>query len=101
MKKLFFTALIAVSVMSSAFAYPATNVRYDIINSFQTSFPNATNVQWDINQRFVKATFVSDNKNTEAFYSVNGDFIATTQAITIDKLPTWAKRRFAKKYGSY
>jgi hypothetical protein len=101
MKKLLFTALIAVSFMSSAFAYPVNFVSNDIINSFQGSFPKATNVQWDVNAHFAKATFVTDHLNTEAYYSLNGEFIGTSHAVTIDNLPTWAKRRFAKKYGSY
>ena len=101
MKKLLFTALIAISLTSSAFASSTKEVGYHIANSFATSFPKASLVQWKITADYTKASFVLNNVNTEAFYNRNGDLIATSYAVTIDEMPTNVKRSLAKKYSDY
>lgn len=101
MKKLLFSTLIAVSLISSAFGAPVKKVNYRISSAFEATFPHVTNVEWDVTAAYAKATFVLNNKNTEAFYNPEGEFIGTSQAINVDELPTAVKRTFAKKYGTY
>ncbi|MEJ7677453.1 MAG: hypothetical protein WKG06_06200 [Segetibacter sp.] len=101
MKKFLLTTFIAVALISSAFASPVEEVNYFVINSFKDNFPKVTDVHWDVTSSYAKATFVLNSMKTEAFYKLNGDFIGTCYAITIDDLPVYAKRSFAKKYGSY
>jgi hypothetical protein len=101
MKKLLFTALIAVSTIASAFASPVEKVSDRIKGSFNSNYPDISNVKWDMTTDYAKATFVIENVTTEAFYSHNGEFIGTSQAISINDLPTGVKRSFAKRYGNY
>jgi hypothetical protein len=105
MKKLLFTALIAVSIISSSFAAssPVLDKKVDagISNSFRNQFRDANNVKWDQTSEFTRATFVTNNILTEAFFDRDGEFIGSSRAISLDQLPTAAKRTFAKKYAGY
>ena len=100
MKKLFIAALFAITFITSAFAAD-TKVNSVILSSFKFEFKNASNVQWTTGKDFVKATFIYDNKNMEAYYSPNGDMIGTSKPITLDQLTVRAKRNFAKKFDGY
>jgi hypothetical protein len=103
MKKLLLSALIAVSLVSSAFAASGENkkVSLQITKAFESNFNEVGNVTWNITEKFAKATFVLNDVTTEAFYSPDGEFIGTSQAIALDKIPTVAKRAIAKKYVDY
>lgn len=100
MKKLLLAAFVAVSIISSAFAAPSQTANYFVSNSFKQDFPFVSNVQWTISASFSKATFLLNNIKTEAFYKADGELIGTASAITLDELPTNAKRTFAKRYSS-
>jgi hypothetical protein len=104
MKKLLLTALIAVSLISSSFAAsPVADKKVSSVltSSFARYFSNVSNVKWDVTPNFAKATFVIEDVATEAFFDLDGDFIGSSRAITLDKLPTAAKRTFAKRYADY
>ena len=101
MKKLFISALLAVTVAVSSFAAEGNNVSYTVRNNFSSQFKKASDVQWTSGENYTKATFVLDNVRTEALYSAEGEFIGTNQAITLEELPVNAKRAFAKKYEGY
>ena len=101
MKKLLMFALIAVSVITCAFAAPLKGVNYFVSNSFKSRYPQVADVHWTATTSYAKATFVLNNVRTEAFYKPDGDFIGSCHAISIDDLPITAKRSFAKKYANY
>ena len=101
MKKLFISALLAITVAVSSFAAEGNNVSYTVRNNFSSQFKKASDVQWTSGENYTKATFVLDNVRTEALYSAEGEFIGTKQAITLEELPVNAKRAFAKKYEGY
>lgn len=101
MKKLFISALLAVTVAVSSFAAEGNNVSYAARKDFSAQFKHASDVRWTSGENYTKATFVLNNVSTEALYSAQGEFIGTNQAITLEELPVNAKRAFAKKYGGY
>src|SRR3954454_7710478 len=101
MKKLFMTALIAVSLVSAAFASPVKNVSLIVAKSFETAYPRVNKVQWVVTKDYTKATFTINDIKTEAFYNSNGEFIGSSQATSLEDLPTYAKRGLAKKYSGY
>lgn len=101
MKKLFFAAILSISVAVSAFATDANKINYRIRQNFETEFRDATEVQWTLRSNFAKATFNLDGEAVEAFYNLSGTMIGTSKKITIDDLPTGAKRVFARKWGEY
>lgn len=101
MRKLFFAALTAIVFTTSAFAEGDASINRNIRNSFQDDFGIVEGVQWGTTANFATATFILNNKRTNAFYEHDGKLIGTTQAINIDEMPASAKRAFAKKYSNY
>jgi hypothetical protein len=101
MKKLLLSALIAVSVFSSAFAEPVIKVNSRILADFKGKFKVTDQVKWDVTANYVKAMFVENNVTTEVFYNVDGEYIGTSQPISLDNVLTAAKRSLAKKYADY
>lgn len=101
MKKLLFTALIAISLMSSAFATPVKGVTYRMAEAFSTAFKGAENLQWSLTDDYVKASFDLRGIKMEAFYDHSGELIGSSHAITLESLPIQAKRKFAMKYSDY
>jgi hypothetical protein len=99
MRKLFISALFALSIAVSSFA--AGNETSTARNNFASQFKKVSDVEWTSGENYTKATFVLNNVRTEALYSEAGEFIGTNQAVTIEELPVNAKRAFAKKFDGY
>lgn len=100
MKKLFFAALLAIAVASSAFA-GSTNVNVKVLNNFKTTFAKASEISWTSTDDYAKAVFTIDNVKMEAFFNIDGELIGTSKNITLDELPVNAKRTFAKRFSGY
>ena len=100
MKKLFITALLAISVAAGAFAAP-TKVSSAILANFNAVFKKAGNVSWLITADYSRAAFTSDNKKMEVFYNYNGDIMGTSKNISLNELPVNSKRQFAKLFAGY
>ncbi len=101
MKKFLTTALLAIVLVTSSFASGENSINYSVKTNFQKDFGKVSNVEWTANDNFSTATFVLNNKRTNAFYDNNAELIGTSHAITIDDLPASAKRVFLKKYTDY
>lgn len=101
MKKFLLTALVAVSLAGSAFAADVTRVSNEVIANFREHYKTET-VSWTMTPEYAKATFTKDGQKVEVFYNnFNGEEIATSKTISLDKLPVDAKRKFAQKYAGY
>ncbi|WP_207495003.1 hypothetical protein [Aridibaculum aurantiacum] len=101
MKKLFFAALIATTVATTAFATDAKKIGVRVHNSFKADYGNIENVNWTLRDNFAKASFQLNGEKMEAFYDVEGNNIGTSKAIAVDAIPTSAKRALAKKFADY
>jgi hypothetical protein len=103
MKKFLTTALLAVTLITSAFAFtPDPNkLNQKVIANFKQEYADATDVEWTVKPSFAKVTFTLNNQTNNAFYDLQGNFIGCSHAISLESLPTHAKRSFAKKYAEY
>ena len=101
MKKLFFAAIIAVSVSASAFAQDVNQIDERAVADFESAFAGASNVEWISKEHFTKASFHQNDQKVEVFYNLDGELIATTTQIKMDKVPTFVKRIIAKSYSDY
>ena len=101
MKKLFISALLAITVAASSFAAGENTVNLATLKNFKAEFKKASDVQWSSAENYTMATFTLNNVRTQALYTPEGEFIGTNQAITLEELPVRAKREFAKKYDGY
>ncbi|MDB5246319.1 MAG: hypothetical protein JWQ40_713 [Segetibacter sp.] len=100
MKKLLMAALVVVTMGTSAFAAPK-KVSSFVKNNFQSEFSQASEVTWLAEDAYAKATFTLNNVRMEAFYSLTGEIIGTSKAVSLDDIPVAAKRSIAKKFGEY
>jgi hypothetical protein len=97
MKQLFFAAIIAVSVTTSAFAgtiFINTNDCKDL-NCVVENFKNVTITN---KADFIKATISDADEKQEMFYNSEGDFIGASKNIAYDKLPIKAIKTISKYY---
>jgi hypothetical protein len=101
MKKLFITALLTVTVATSAFASDEKKLNVNVLRSFEAQFEFAENVKWNTNSKYIKASFEVEGKKTDAFYNLDGEYIGSSEKITLEDLPVQAKRTFAKRYSDY
>ena len=104
MKRLFFAALVAVLVGTSAFAADtkdASKVSYKVRTVFDAKFNGASNIEWTLREDFTKATFLLADQQVEAFFSSDGELIATSRKVELNKLPLNAIQSIQKKYAAY
>lgn len=101
MKKVFFAALLAVSVAGTAFATPSGSVSYRVLTHFTADFGRPADVTWTIKDDFVKASFTKNNERVEAFYTVEGEMIGTSKEINLKDLPEEIKKTMENKYPMY
>ncbi len=96
MKKLFISGLLALTLITSSFAAPASGSR--AMDHFTSSFANAKGVSWKITDRFEKVSFTLNNEKVDAFYDNNGEMIGISKTMAFDKLPKSALETLTTKY---
>ncbi|PSR55391.1 hypothetical protein AHMF7605_18710 [Adhaeribacter arboris] len=107
MKKVIYTALLVTGLSVSTYA--ADDYRYSkearVTSNAQAQFNDlyakATNVNWEVTEKFQKAFFILDGVTMTAFYNLNGEHIATTQPGKVEQLSETALARIAKAYKGY
>jgi opacity protein-like surface antigen len=98
MKKIFIAAVLAVTVAGSAFAADASKLSYRIKSSFEILFNGAKDVNWTVRESFTKANFTLAGEKVEAFFSPEGELIATARKVQYGTLPYGALKKIEKKY---
>jgi hypothetical protein len=88
MKKiiLFFALVLAIGI-SGSFANDSDGIAQTVKSSFSRDFKSATNVRWQQNKDFDKATFNLDNQVLFAYYDPTGFLIAVSKNIISENLP--------------
>jgi len=103
MKRLLLTLTIALSLISlSSFANGnGDEVSPRAIQSFNSSFKNATEVNWTISNNFYKVNFAMSGQYVSAFYDADGKMIALTRNISSLQLPIALQAELKKSYDGY
>lgn len=99
MKKIIIMLAVAISSIT-AFASDK-NVNATVLNAFNKEFSGVKDVQWTSTNDFFKASFVYNGQNVNAFYSVDGEFIALTRNISSLELPMHLQTNLKNSYNSY
>jgi hypothetical protein len=80
-------ALFLAALTTQSFANDV-KVTHAVMQSFKSTFTNASNVQWSVVERMYKAEFIVDGEKTAAFFDIeDGSLVATARYITINDLP--------------
>ena len=89
MKKIIFTwAIILTAGLTSAFAAPDGGINQGTIASFKKEFVSASNVSWQTESVYAKATFTINDQVMFAYYSMdNNELMAVARNISSRQLP--------------
>ena len=100
-KSILSLSLILMIGLSSAFANNFEGVNQKVISSFQKDFSNAKDVKWERSKEYAKATFSLNGQVLFAFYSEEGEMLATTRNILSSQLPINLQNDLKKEYGNF
>jgi hypothetical protein len=101
MKKLFMLALVLTTLFTSAFSADPVNNNKAVVNAFNKSFSNATNVEWTINKEFHRAKFTVSGQVMYAYFTEDGELMAITRNIKVEQLPIALSSALSSKYKDY
>ena len=101
MKKILFSTMIAATLFTSAFAAETDQIFLRAEHNLQMKFKNTGKVEWSNKHGMMKATFFNNGKQTEAFFAVDGQLMATCKIMNADEVPTYAKIKLAQKYAGF
>ena len=97
MKKLFFAALVTLSIGFSSFTASADD-SISSVKEFNTVNNTSKNVSWKYTDNFHKASMDLKGIKTEFFYTPDGEFLASSQSFDYAKLPQAALKTLASNY---
>ncbi|MGO3719374.1 MAG: PepSY-like domain-containing protein [Mesonia hippocampi] len=69
--------------------------------NFQKAYPNATDVEWEMEGENYKVEFDMGKMDNEIWYSIDGNTIKTEMEITENDLPSAVKNTVQSKYPDY
>ena len=101
MKKLFFTAIAALTLGMASYAADGNKVSYRTLNTFEKEFSGATDVSWSVTPVYTKAKFKIADEQVEAFFDGNGEVIGLSRKVDLKKLPLSAIQKIQKNYSKH
>jgi hypothetical protein len=87
--------------LSSAFANNNEGVSQKAKTSFSDNFTTVSNVQWQQDKNFAKATFIMNSQVMNAYYNDNGELMAITRNILSSQLPINLMASIKKDYSNH
>lgn len=99
-----FIALLTAAASLFANASSATDkieIAPAAIQSFKSTFAQASEVNWSVANNLYKADFALNGQYATAFYDEEGSLIATTRNISSLQLPITLQASLKKEYGEY
>ena len=99
MKKFLLMLAILVSTVS-AFASDKI-VDPKVLESFNSDFSAAKEVNWSRGENFFKAEFVFNGQHVNAFYNTDGDLLGLTRNISSTDLPLNLQNALKKSYADF
>jgi post-segregation antitoxin (ccd killing protein) len=101
MKFIFLTLIALISLGSTSARAQDINVSAAVINSFNTSFKNASDVQWKESGSYFKADFSMNGQYVTAFYDQTGELKAVTKNVSPLQLPVTLQNSLKTSYDEY
>ncbi|WP_256010816.1 hypothetical protein [Desertivirga xinjiangensis] len=78
-----------------------TNASYFAQNNFEAKYHDAKNVVWSNVDGYYKAAFTLNGVKKSAFFNAQGEYVATTEYISGEKLPAKSLEKLKKLYKDY
>ena len=87
MKRIVITLTVLFSLVSFSSFANEVKVNSKVLESFNSYFKNATEVDWTVSQNFYKADFSLNGQYVAAYYDEAGELVAITRNISSTQLP--------------
>lgn len=87
MKRIVITLTVLFSLVSFSSFANEVKVNSKVLESFNSYFKNATEVDWTVTQNFYKADFSLNGQYVAAYYNEAGELVAITRNISSTQLP--------------
>ncbi|HEU4633252.1 MAG TPA: hypothetical protein VFS22_04660 [Flavisolibacter sp.] len=101
MKRIVITLTVLFSLVSLSSFAKEEKVNARVLESFQSSFKNATEVDWTVSENFYKADFSLNGQYVAAYYDDAGQLIALTRNISSTQLPISLQTSLKKDHEAY
>jgi hypothetical protein len=99
MKKIILMVFLLLSVgWTTAFANDDPKLDPRVEKAFKKEFPAAQYITWTEVQEYLKAVFVLVDNRVEAWFSVEGELLATARDILYNQLPLVVMKEVEKKF---
>ncbi|MCU0396252.1 MAG: hypothetical protein MUF29_10100 [Chitinophagaceae bacterium] len=95
-------ALALASLLTYADPTPASGIRnFRASENLKALFGNVRNVDWQpAMNSMIKASFTSYEEEISVFFNAEGEYVATTRAVTTSELPMRLRLAMEQKFGS-
>jgi hypothetical protein len=100
MKRLLVTLTIAL-ISFSSFATDEITVAPKVLESFKSSFKNASEINWTVSDNFYKASFNMNGQFVTAYFDAEGIMMGMTRNISSVQLPIALQASLKKNYDEY
>lgn len=102
MKNLKIAALALFATAAVSAQDMATNqIPANLNSSFQQAYPNATDIEWEMDGMNYKVEFELDKMDNEIWYSKEGKVVKSEMEVTENDLPSAVSSAIKEKYSDY
>ena len=101
MKRFLITLTVLFSLISMSSFASDSKVDSRVLKSFQSSFKNATEVDWTVTNNFYKANFSLNGQYVAAYFDGSGNMIAITRNISSTQLPISLQTNLKNNYEGF
>ena len=101
MKKILLSVVFTMSLGIAAVFAGTPDVNAKALESFKDQFPTATETEWSAASDYYKVNFVYNDNHVSAYYSLEGEFLATLRHISSLNLPMLLQTSLKNDYSNY
>lgn len=101
MKRFLITLTVLFSLISMSSFASDSKVDSRVLKSFQSSFKNATEVDWTVSNNFYKANFTLNGQYVAAYFDESGNMMAITRNISSTQLPISLQTNLKNNYEGF
>src|SRR6476620_2130904 len=101
MKRFLITLTVLFSLISMSSFASDSKVDSRVLKSFQSSFKNATEVDWTVSSNFYKANFTLNGQYVAAYFDESGHMMAITRNISSTQLPISLQTNLKNNYEGF
>jgi hypothetical protein len=101
MKKIVLSVAVMMSVGLTALFAGVPEINAKVMAAFKNQFSYATETEWSTGSDYYKASFLYNNNYVNAYYSLEGDFLATLRNISSVDLPLMLQAGLKNDYSNF